>query len=416
MTTPAGEVPALSGDLGAILAAGSVEAHFQPIVSLKKKAVIGVEALARAWVPGSGERVDPLRIFRWAAAANRSSEVDRFCRTRALEGFEPLGLLPYPPLLFLNFEAAVIHEATEGSEGLARAVRDRGLSPEDVVIEINESEVEDADALLRFVESHRSQGFLIALDDLGAGFSNLQRLATLRPEIVKVDRSIIAELHTRAGQKELFRSLVVLGHGLGALVLAEGVENEEEVAACADLGADLIQGFFFGKPSKADSIPFDQIETLLDTASVNQRGRAVIRLNERKSEAGRNWALLFGLIEAAGGTTVEHFNDLFGKLIEGVPKVECVFVLDMQGWQVTDTIESTDLSGRQRSRLFRPARKGTDHSLKDYFYSLIEGGLPRFSTEPYLSMATGLPCWTLSAPFQDASGTTYILCIDLSIS
>src|SRR5688572_27348206 len=103
MTTPGGEVPVLSGELDAILAAGSVEAHFQPIVSLKKKSVIGVEALARAWVPRSGERVDPLRIFRWAAAENRSSELDRFCRTRALEGFGPLGLLPHPPLLFLNF-------------------------------------------------------------------------------------------------------------------------------------------------------------------------------------------------------------------------------------------------------------------------------------------------------------------------
>lgn len=401
--------------LSAILAQGSLEAHYQPIVSLKKKAVIGVEALARAWVPETGERIDPMRIFRWAEEENRSSELDRFCRIRALDGFGPLGLLPQPPLLFLNFEAAVIHESTKGSETLAVAVRERGFSPGDVVIEINESEVEDAEALRRFVESHRSQGFLIALDDLGAGFSNLQRLATLRPEIVKVDRSIIAELHSRAGQKELFRSLVVLGHGLGALVLAEGVESADEVAACADLGADLIQGFFFGAPSRADSIAFDRIASLLDDASVNQRGRAVVRLTERKAEAGQNWALLFGLIEAAERVTVDEFDTLFRGLISGVPKAECVFVLDLQGWQVSDTIESETLQGRQRSRLFRPASKGTDHSLKDYFYSLIEGGLPRYSTEPYLSMATGLPCWTLSAPFQDATGTPYILCLDLAV-
>jgi EAL domain-containing protein (putative c-di-GMP-specific phosphodiesterase class I) len=402
-------------ELAAILTAGSLEAHFQPIVSLKKKSVIGVEALARAWNPETGEKITPLRIFQWAAAENRSLEVDRLCRARALEGFAPLASLRHPPLLFLNFEAAVIHESTEGSETLARAVEAKGLSPGDVVIEINESEVDDAEELLRFVESHRNQGFLIALDDLGAGFSNLQRLATLKPEIVKVDRSIIAELDSRAGQKELFRSLVVLGRGLGALVLAEGVENEQEVAVCADLGTDLIQGFFFGVPAKADAIPFPRIESLLDSASTHQRGRAVVRLNERKADAGQNWTLLFGLIDAAERVAVDDFDALFRDLIVGIPKAECIFVIDPQGWQVSETVESPSLVGRQRSRLFSPATRGTDHSLKDYFYSLVEGGLPRYSTEPYLSMATGLPCWTLSAPFQDATGTTYILCLDLAI-
>lgn len=401
--------------LDAILSCESLGMHLQPIVSLKKKSVIGVEALTRAWVPDSGDEVAPLQLFRWAAAERRSLELDRLCRSRALEAFAPLVASdPNPPLLFLNFEASILDEGVEGSGILTQAVRDSGLHPGDIVIEVNESGVEDTDALRRFVENHRRQGFLIALDDLGAGFSNLQRLSILKPEIIKVDRSIIAELDSHTEQRKLFRSLVVLGHGVGALVLAEGVENEAEMSICAELGADLIQGFFIGLPSPPDLRAFGEIESQLAVLSARQQERAVVQLTERRLEAERNWRLLDGLAAQAGQVAAEDFDSVFRRLIAELPGVECLFVLDTQGCQVTETVESPALRDVRRSRLFHPASRQTDHSFKDYFYSITGGGLPRYATEPYLSMATGLPCYTLSCPFIDSTGAPYILCLDLS--
>jgi hypothetical protein len=95
--------------------------------------------------------------------------------------------------------------------------------------------------------------------------------------------------------------------------------------------------------------------------------------------------------------------------------VECFFVLDAQGVQITDTVWG---SGRtvKPNGLFRPARKGADHSLKDYYYLLIDAFVNRYRTEPYISQASGHLCVTLSGLFRDAGNNNHVLCVDVPIS
>jgi hypothetical protein len=106
---------------------------------------------------------------------------------------------------------------------------------------------------------------------------------------------------------------------------------------------------------------------------------------------------------------------LLGGLLQSFPAIECAFVLDETGVQVSTTVCRNTLEPRRNRVLFRPAPRGTDHSLKDYYFLLRNVELQKFTTDPYVSMASGNLCRTISIGFRDADGQrTYILCIDVN--
>jgi EAL domain-containing protein (putative c-di-GMP-specific phosphodiesterase class I) len=397
-----------------ILAQETLEIHFQPIISLKKRSIVGVEALARPTDGETGRPVTPLELFAWAARNGRSVDLDRLCRRKALSAYSPMADAPQSPLLFLNFESSVLDQGVLGSGVLAKAVRDAGHSPSEIVIEVNESKVLDQRALQEFVEVHRKQGFLFALDDLGAGFSNLARIGLLKPEIMKLDRSLIVGIASDFHKQEIFKSLVGLGRRVGSLILAEGVETEEEVSTCVDLGADLVQGYYFGRPAAADRISMDQIDAHLADAATKQRQRAAERLVRRRKETERRENLMEGLVAEMSGLGFADFAAMMEELALRSADIECVYVLDQQGLQVTPTVSAPSLDTKAWSRLFHPAIRGADHSSKEYFFALAEGGLQQYSTEPYLSLASGRLCRTFSCRFADAQGSPFIFCLDIA--
>src|SRR5580658_1622297 len=217
-----------SDSLCAILENETIDFHFQPVVSLKNTGILGHEALARPADAASGASISPIDLFGQAFREGRSVELDRLCRRKALRAFRTLSAPSLKqrscPLLFLNFESSVLDMGVLGSGMLARAVDEAGLRPQEVVIEINESRVSNLEALKSFVDTHRTRGFLIALDDLGTGFSNLSRISLLRPDILKLDRLLVMQIEDDFHKQEVFRSVVNLGRRVGALILAEGVE------------------------------------------------------------------------------------------------------------------------------------------------------------------------------------------------
>src|ERR1700691_5780145 len=105
---------------------------------------------------------------------------------------------------------------------------DAGLRARNIVLEIGESAVRDEGELRRWVQSYREAGYLIALDDVGAGHSNLNRIPELQPDILKVDRYLVHGIDEDFHRKEVYRSMASMAHGLGAMIIAEGVETEEE--------------------------------------------------------------------------------------------------------------------------------------------------------------------------------------------
>ncbi len=406
----AARVDAWLPDLHDLIDQEQLDIHFQPILSLRQKAVVGVEALARPHRMRVGE------MFAKAAAAGRLLELDRLCRRKAFEAYGDLASVGRSrPLLFVNFEASVIDRAVVNSDSLLQAVQSHGLRPSDIVIEVNESKVLDPDSLRQFVDCHRDLGFLIALDDLGAGDSNLPRIAQLRPHIIKLDRNLIAGVDHDFFKQQTIKSLVNLCRSIGSLVLAEGVETLEEVDACASLGAELFQGFHFDRPKAPIHLDFPSLLPALVTASQRQREHAVDSLQARR-QVGSVLHTLAGLAcEQLKATDPAEFDTVLERLVHSDPGIEATYMLDSQGLQVSHTHMAEPVTGLP-SRLFGPATRGTDHSYKEYFFSLIHAGLQRYTTDSYISLATGQPCRTVTVVFDHPTEQTFVLCIDFKAS
>jgi hypothetical protein len=109
------------------------------------------------------------------------------------------------------------------------------------------------------------------------------------------------------------------------------------------------------------------------------------------------------------------FTAVLQQAVERFPVIECVYVLDEVGVQVSGTVCRFMQSDRS-SVMFRPAPQGTDHSLKEYYYMLLDAELQKYTTDPYVSMATGRLCQTISTCFRDGfHNRLYVLCIDIKL-
>lgn len=405
-----------SFDLQEILEGEFVAAHFQPIVSMGKKTIVGYEGLIRGIHPLDRGFISPSVLFGEAGKRKMVLELDRLCRKKVLEYFRGIGAERPNCLLSMNFEAAVIDQGVVGSGHLIQQVNSFGLKPQCIALEIIESNVKDVGELQKFIQTYRDFGFLIALDDVGAGHSNLNRIPLLKPDILKIDRYLVRNISKNYYKQEVFKSLVGLSRQIGALTIAEGIETEEEALTVIEMGVDMIQGFFFGKPQRYDLIDDQATVSAIERLSELFRKQVlqklgVKRFNLRKYELMTR-EIQIELSKLSGG----DFDQKLFELIHYFPLVECVYVLDESGIQRSETVfgELGELS--KNKMMFRPREKESDHSLKDYYYMLMDGGLRKttYVSEPYISLATGSLCVTFARLFKDKNEKVHILCMDIN--
>jgi EAL domain-containing protein (putative c-di-GMP-specific phosphodiesterase class I)/CheY-like chemotaxis protein len=213
---------------------------FQPILTSDGRQVYGHEVLLRSDEPNL---TDPVQVLEAAEMLGSLDELGRVIRHRAVEAFVQL---PSDGLMFVNLHPKDLTDPALflRSEPLS-SIADR------VVLEITErSSLEKLDKVAERVASLRRMGFRIAIDDLGAGYAGLTTLAQLEPEIVKLDMSLVRDVHTNHTKRKVVRSMTQLAREIGAMVVAEGVESEEELATVVSLGCDFVQGFYFARPER----------------------------------------------------------------------------------------------------------------------------------------------------------------------
>ncbi len=222
-----------------------LRALYQPIVSLADGGVVGYEALTRG--PAGSELESPLALFAAARAAQRVPELDRACRTAAIAGARDAGLRR-PATLFLNAEPEALEIPATGPIRESTIAAGAELQ---LCIEITERALTARPAdLLAAVDRLRREGFMIALDDVGVDPRSLALLPLLRPDIVKLDISLIHG-HPSRRSGEVMNGVCAYAEQTGATILAEGVERESHLMAARSLGASLAQGWFFGRPAPA---------------------------------------------------------------------------------------------------------------------------------------------------------------------
>lgn len=385
----------------------------QPIVSIKEKKIVGYEALSRGVDPFSGEIIEPDLLFKSARRFGMSLEIDRICREKAVGCFSK-HYSDSDILLFLNFNPEILSKATRGSCWMKELVETSGLSPSQIAIEIVESKVELQSDLEEFVNMYRGFGFLIVLDDFGAKHSNLNRVMQLKPDIIKIDRELVDNVSKDFYKRSVVKTVIELARKTSAMSLVEGVENPDDVVTCHELGADLFQGYFFSKPSDlvedVQENCINRIDGIFEMINLTEE----VKIAERQASYKKCRMISSMLCDELAGVHERTFDDSLSEFIINNQEIECAYILNQTGLQVSDTHCGIVKSSRSESRLFKPSQKGADHSLKTYFSTMRILKLKEYFSDPYISLATGNMCRTMSVTFECAEGKECIVCVDFS--
>ncbi|AOY01679.1 GGDEF domain-containing protein [Jeongeupia sp. USM3] len=250
----------LRGDLEQIIAQGRLNALFQPIASMRDGEAFGYEGLVRG--PSTSFLHSPINLFRVAEENGLLAQLDFACRRTVVAAFVREQL---PGKLFLNVcPATLIHPDFRPGATL-EILRDVGLPPQRVVIELTETQpTHDYDLLKEALLHYREMGFRIAIDDLGEGFSGLRLWSELKPEYVKIDKYFIQGLRQDAQKRQFVRSIHHIALNTGTRVVAEGIETPDELDVVRGIGISLAQGYLIGRPQASPpprlALEFDGIE------------------------------------------------------------------------------------------------------------------------------------------------------------
>lgn len=243
----------LSQELLSLLSEGKVTTLFQPIVHVGKKTVFAYEALSRG--PSDSSLHPALMLFETAERCGLTMELETLCLKNAARSWSGQGT---PQKLFVNISPAKLMPGQFDENLLNETLHANGLVESDVVIELSERyPTAEPDELLKTLSMLRQRGFLIAIDDLGSGYSGLKLWSELRPDFVKIDRHFIRDIQDDLIKREFLRSVVELADRLGCRLIAEGVETEAELNVISSMGIELVQGFLFGRPKAVTAANLD---------------------------------------------------------------------------------------------------------------------------------------------------------------
>jgi EAL domain-containing protein (putative c-di-GMP-specific phosphodiesterase class I) len=222
---------------------------FQPIVDLDTDTVFAYEALVRG-TEGQGAGT----ILSQVTDENRYA-FDQNCRVRALTLASRLNLPATGAHLSINFMPGAVYSPVACIQLTLKTALKLGFPLDKIIFELTENErVLNRDHLRSIITEYRRQGFKVAIDDLGAGYSGLNLLADLPVDIVKLDMELIRGLPLRPRALQIVRHLVELAASLGTTIIAEGIETADELLAVRDCGVSLVQGYLIAKPA-FESLP-----------------------------------------------------------------------------------------------------------------------------------------------------------------
>jgi EAL domain-containing protein (putative c-di-GMP-specific phosphodiesterase class I) len=233
--------------LGEVIQEDRLVTHFQPIVhSTSPGEVFGYECLLRGR-DASGNLIPPNRLYGAARASGLLGPLDRAARLTAIETASRRGL---STRVFINVNPRSIEDPVRCLESTLAAALSSSIEPERFIFEVVESEeIVDRERLLLMLDRYREAGCGVALDDLGAGYSSLSLLTSLRPDYVKLDIRLMQDVDSDPFKSAVAAKLLELAKELGIRTVVEGVETVGQWQWAIQHGADYAQGFLFARPA-----------------------------------------------------------------------------------------------------------------------------------------------------------------------
>lgn len=224
---------------------------FQPIVELETKKIVGYEALNRPrfskWFPSTEQ------FYQFMGNTDQVFLFDLFCRNAAIKQFA-VNVSEVPSekdkLLFINVHPDVLIDSNYRPGETIQLLREFDLKPNQIVFELTEKKaVTDFQMFERVLNNYREQGFRLAIDDAGSGYNSLKTLVHLRPEFIKLDRSLIHNVVFNESQQKMVCLLLNFANQSDSYVIAEGIEQLVDLKFLKQEGLHFGQGYALGKPS-----------------------------------------------------------------------------------------------------------------------------------------------------------------------
>ena len=221
----------------------AIRAAFQPIVDILSGKVFAYEALVRgAAGQSAGE------VLSWVSDENRR-EFDQACRVTAIRDAAAAGILATDAKLSINFIPVAVDSPNADIQLTLRTAREVGFPVERLMFEFAETEKTNVNHLRSIVGAYRELGFTTAIDDFGVGHSGLCLLASVQPDILKLDMHLIRGLDANPTKQAIVDAMVGMARRLKMGLIAEGVETDAELASLRALGVRHAQGYLLGRPS-----------------------------------------------------------------------------------------------------------------------------------------------------------------------
>ncbi|AMK11700.1 diguanylate cyclase/phosphodiesterase [Pseudodesulfovibrio indicus] len=256
----------IAGRFNTILVQGWVSAHYQPILDFRTDTILGWEALARG--PEGSTFRSPVMLFQTAEELGRLFALEKLCREAAISN---VGELKDGQKLFLNIHPKTMADPDFSPGQTLELMEKYNLTPDNIVFEITEQHsVQDFDLFYRTLAHYRSQGFQIAVDDAGAGYAGLTLIAELQPDYIKLDKSLIDDIHKDPVKRALVETTATFADKIGSRIIGEGIESRDQAVCLKDIGVHCGQGYFLAHPCcpKPDvNEECHQLKTVGDIAS-----------------------------------------------------------------------------------------------------------------------------------------------------
>jgi EAL domain-containing protein (putative c-di-GMP-specific phosphodiesterase class I) len=400
----------MAGDEGSrrtVLYGGyTVFSVFQPVFSVSHRRAIGYHASLRAH-DEHALQVPSHEVFTQAARRGDLLELGRLAESLHLGNFNAFD--SHDEWLFLSLHPAALMDTSYG-DALLAGLKALGLPPQRVVLEVSEQAGGETTRFAEIVDALRKSGFLIALDGFGAKHSNIDRVWNLRPDIVTLDRCILAQASEHSHIERVLPGLVSLLHESGQLVLMGGLSTERDALIALECNVDFVQGAFFAGPS-VEPVKPQAAAGLMDALSAALRERVAARERAQTTRlAPYVKALETASTQLVAGESVAHAT---APLLALGETARC-FVLDGSGRQIGDNVLPPGRAS-QRAKRFRPLlhSEGASWERRPYFIGAMRTPGQVHVTPPYLSINEAHLCVTASIAAQTPHGMQ-VLCVDIN--
>jgi EAL domain-containing protein (putative c-di-GMP-specific phosphodiesterase class I) len=250
----------LERELKVAINSGELMMHYQPQINLKDQTICGVESLLR-WESAALGIMNPEVFIPVAERSDLIVSLTQWTLNTSMRNFIESKMHVNDMKISVNLSAALLHD-DEIIDIVVGAMSLWGAKPENLVLEITESAImTNPEKSLEILRRFNEIGIAVSIDDFGTGYSSLSYLKHLPVKEIKIDKSFVISMLDSEDDRKIVRSIIDLAHNFDLNVVAEGIEDQETLSLITEMGCDIGQGYFIGRPMSLDSFQQWQSET-----------------------------------------------------------------------------------------------------------------------------------------------------------